>query len=378
MTALAVAASSHAGGATGGTRRRRSIAVVVGVVLVLVALAVAERDSATYGGALDPRNPDGDGARAVARVLDAHGVEVRVVRGQQALLAEPVHGDTGVVVTNTAALGPSTLRRLRAHARGAGSLVLVGDPGWVSVSPGLGRTSLSAGRHAAGCGEPLVRRLVLQTHGGTGWTASGCFRDGTASALVHRGRMWLLASPTSISNRHVLEADNAALALRLLGQQDRLLWYVADPADLAVGEGLPVSRLLPSWLGPAALLVACAVLALMLWRGRRLGPVVREPLPAVVRAAESTYARGRLYRRTGDGTHAGTILVQATRRRLATALGVPRSAPPEALDRAVAARTGRNPDEVRRLLSTPDALSDAGLAELGRTLTALENEVRQP
>ncbi len=86
----------------------------------------------------------------------------------------------------------------------------------------------------------------------------------------------------------MLEKDNAALALRLLGQHERLLWYVADSTDLGSGEGLSLSRLLPPWLGPSAILLVVGVLALMLLRGRRLGPLVTEPLPVVVRAVEST------------------------------------------------------------------------------------------
>ena len=42
-----------------------------------------------------------------------------------------------------------------------------------------------------------------------------------------------------------------------------------------------------------------AVLLLALWRARRLGPVVTEPLPVVVRAAETVEGRARLYRRGG-------------------------------------------------------------------------------
>ena len=46
----------------------------------------------------------------------------------------------------------------------------------------------------------------------------------------------------------------------------------------------------------------------MLWRGRRLGPLVVEPLPVVVKAVESTQGRGRLYRRVRDRAHAAGIL----------------------------------------------------------------------
>jgi hypothetical protein len=175
----------------------------------------------------------------------------------------------------------------------------------------------------------------------------------------------------------VLEKDNAALALRLLGQQAHLIWYVADSTDLASGEGFSLSRLLPPWLAPSAILLVFGVLALMLLRGRRLGPLVTEPLPVVVRAVESTLARGRIYRRTGDQDHAVAILVSATRRRITETLGLPPQTRVEAVADAAAARAGRDPRLVRELLSTTTVPTNARLADLGRRLTELENEVRR-
>ena len=38
------------------------------------------------------------------------------------------------------------------------------------------------------------------------------------------------------------------------------------------------------------------VVLVALWKGRRLGPLVAEQLPVVVRASETVEGRGRLYR----------------------------------------------------------------------------------
>jgi hypothetical protein len=78
--------------------------------------------------------------------------------------------------------------------------------------------------------------------------------------------------------------------------------------------------------GVVQLLVALGVLAL--WRGRRLGPVVEEPLPVVVRAAETVEGRSRLYRKAGARDVAAEALRRAAVRRLGTALGLPRRAAP--------------------------------------------------
>lgn len=358
-------------------RHRRPILFGVLVVAVLVALAVLGRDDAPFSGALDPRNPKPSGGQALARVLERHGVDVRVVRSQQALLAQEVDAGTGVVVSNPAALGPSTLDRLRSHTGEAGALVMLGDAGLLGAQLSLRDQTVPTGVQQAGCDEDLARDLVVHTYGRRGLVGNGCFGGGSAHVLVHEDRLWLLASPRSLENGHVLESDNAALGVRLLGQQPRLVWYVADADDLAADEGIGLSRLLPPWLGPGSVLLGLALLALMLWRGRRLGPLVTEPIPVVVRAIESTRSRGRLYRRTSDRGHAATILVDATRRRLTEALGLPARTATEAVADAAAARTGRDPREVRDLLLTTTVPSNSRLADLGRRLVELENEVRR-
>jgi hypothetical protein len=375
--ATTTATTSAATSATGLARHRTTIAWALVGLVVLVVLSILTRDHATYDGPLDPRNPKSAGGQAVARVLDGHGVQVSVARGQAALLDQRVDAHTAVVVTDPAALGPSTLRRLRAHTSSAGALVLVGDAQVLGAQLGLDTGLVPRGERRPSCHVDLARGLVVRTYGGEGVRADGCFGTDNTSVLVQRGALWLLTSPSSISNRHVLEADNAALALRLLGQQPRLVWYVADPADQAAGEGFSLGRLLPPWLAPSAILLVFAVLGLMTWRGRRLGPLVTEPLPVVVRAIESTQARGRIYRRTSDRAHATAILLEATRRRLTLSLGLPAQTGLEAVAHAAAARAGRDPGEVRDLLgTTPTSVTtNARLADLGRRLVDLENEV---
>ena len=362
----------------GVARHRRSVLIGAAVVLLLVVLAVLNRDSAEYDGRLDPRNPDAAGAQAVARVLADRGVEVSVARGQDALLEQAVDADTALVVTNPADLGPSTLRRLRAHTASAGSVVLVGDARVLAAQLDLDAGAAVPASRDAGCAEPLARGLVVRTYGREGLESSGCFGEKGVSALVRQGSWWLLTSPRSISNRSVLQEDNAALALRLLGQQGRLVWYVADPADLAADEGFAISELLPPWLGPSAVLLLAALLAVMLWRGRRLGPLVTEPLPVVVRAVESTDARGRIYRRTHDRDHAAQILREATRRRLSEALGLPPHTHTDVVADAAATRAARDATQVRGLLTAQTVPTDAALVQLGRRLIDLENEVQRP
>jgi len=355
---------------------RTSAIVVLGMLMALLVLSIITRDNAAFADPLDPRNPKHDGAQAVARVLQQHGVDVRIARGQNAFLDEQVDEGTAVVVTNPAALGRSSLARLRDHAAYAGAIVVVGDASLLGDRFGLDARSVPTGRRPADCDAPLVRGLVVRSYGGSGLEAPGCFGSGDSAMLVRRDALWLMTSPRSLANEHVLESDNGALALRLLGQEARLVWYVADSGDNAASDGFSLSSLLPRWLGPGLSLLAMSLLAVVLWRGRRLGPLVTEPLPVVVRAAESTQSRGRIYRRTGDRHHAAAILVGAARRRLTESLQLPRGCSTETLASAVAARTGRDPRTVLDLLGSQLVTKDSQLVELGRRLIDLENEVR--
>ena len=65
---------------------------------------------------------------------------------------------------------------------------------------------------------------------------------------------------------------------------------------------------------PGAAFIWLAVLGglLVLWRARRLGPVVTEPLPVVVRSAEVVEGHGRLYSRAGARDRAAAALRAGT------------------------------------------------------------------
>ena len=118
------------------------------------------------------------------------------------------------------------------------------------------------------------------------------------------------------------------------------------------------------------------MLLVCLWRGRRLGRLVTEPLPVVIRAVETTESRGRMYRKSRDRTRALAVLQQATRRRLASYLGLSGSADLGSVAAASAAVSGRDYREVLHLLDSPAAPDDSSLLERANTLSALEKEVR--
>ncbi len=98
-----------------------------------------------------------------------------------------------------------------------------------------------------------------------------------------------------------------------------------------------------------------------LWQSRRLGPPVAEPLPVVVRSAETVEGRSRLYRRARASSDAYEALRAGALARLLPALGLGAEPDYRAVVEAVANRSGRPTAEVHAVLYGPPPSDDAGL-----------------
>jgi hypothetical protein len=215
---------------------------------------------------------------------------------------------------------------------------------------------------------------------GAAGDATGCYPLGRLASFVEVSRdgrrVTLLGSGSFMTNDRLGDAGNAALALRLLTRHPTLEWVYPRAAPPAGEEGRSLTSLLPhrlyvllAELGVAALLVA-------LWRGRRLGPVVVEPLPVVVRAAEAVEGRARLYESAAARGRAADALRAGLRDRLVRALGLAPDAPRETLVAAVTARAARDAAAVDTLLYGPPPADDEALVRLAADLDRLDTEVR--
>jgi hypothetical protein len=184
----------------------------------------------------------------------------------------------------------------------------------------------------------------------------------------------VLGAGAAIPNEFVIEKGNAALALNLLGGSEVLVWYLPGLDDVAAPP--PLGELSPNWVTPTVLLLAVTALAAAFWRGRRLGPLVVENLPVVVRASETMEGRARLYQRSSARRRALDALRVGTVSRLASALRLGRAASVDDVAWAVAERTGRDSEQVRRLLLDADPATDAELVRLSDELLVLERDLR--
>jgi hypothetical protein len=364
-------------------RRHRSTLVIGGGLVAAVVVAVVLGAGNQTLTPMDPDNAGPDGTRALARVLDDEGVDVLVARDADALDALRVDGRTTVVVVLPYSLGTSTIERLHDHTTEAHSVVIVGaGPGVADVfgAPGGGsQVRLNDGRES-GCDDPRFDGLTLEVDDTSVYPDGDCF-DGKGGAVVAdpQDGLVLFGAEQALTNDQILRADNAAVALRMLGQDDRLVWYVPTLDDLVGDDGVSLRSLLPRWVWPGLALGVVVMVSVILWRGRRLGPLAVEPLPVVVRAVETTRSLGRLYRRSGDRGHAAEALRRAARSRLAERLRLGSSAPPDAIVREVARRSGRTEAAVAALLGPAGDVpsTDRDLITLASELAELDREVRR-
>jgi hypothetical protein len=388
---------------TRGWRRRWVLVAVLAAAVVAVALLfVSQGPGPASSAPLDPRNPTANGAQALARVLESHGVRVVIARGEAELERAGADADTTVVVTRTAPLAESTTKSLARLASGAERLVLVAPDRAVLryLAPEVKVTEARRAAQdlvAVDCGTSDVRPGETLSRSQVEYTSAladaACFTHDGASvylSLARRGAtppMVLLGSTSMPANDQITDDSNAAVMLRVLGHSGRVVWYVPSREDVPAGDDAGLGSLLPRWLGPVLALGGVAFLGLVLWRGRRFGRLVPEPLPVVVRAVETTESRGRLYRRARDASRAGATLQEATRARLADYLGLPRPNPSissrgadgsdHLLVSAVSAATGREVGQVGALLLGPPPTRDDHLLGLAVELAALEKEVRR-
>lgn len=365
--------------------RQVKLPVIVGVLVLAVAALLAAVESAPPPRALDPRDASPVGARAVAQLLRDRHVAVDAVAPSAAVAA--AGPTTTVVVSDPASMSVSTLRAL---AQTSADIVVIGG-----LRRELGALGLAADVSGAidvrtvvpGCGfEPAVVAGAVRISGDLyrppGSTVACYSVAGSAALLVQPraggARTVALGSGTTLTNERLAEEGDAALALGVLDRRPRVAWVIPQPATSppADQQRKGIVDLLPSRLLWALLQLAVVVGAVALWRGRRLGPVVAEPLPVVVRAAETVQGRARLMRAARLRGRAAEVLRSAARTRIADLLGLGPAPARPALVESVGRRTRRTPSEVDAVLFGPEPADDAALVRLADDLDDLERAVR--
>ncbi len=389
-------ASPRAGPAAPGPAWRRQWRPVLGVALFVVLTAVAAallHPSPAVAGYLSPQDTGPSGARAITDILAGRGHLTRTVTTVPDAVSAAGPGTT-LVITSPGLLSPAGLRSL---GRTRADLVII-EPDQATLralAPGL---TLTAGAGvtvvAPGCSLPAAALAGPADLGGPGLaTAPGaaapggplagaarCYLAGGQPSLVRfrsAGRLvTVLSTGAPLTNAGLPRQGDAALAINLLSTAGRVTWLVPGPGLTGSGGAPPsTSSLVPLVARLVAAQLAVALLLTALWRARRLGPLITERLPVVVRASETVEGHARLYRSRRARDRVAATLRASALTRLAPAVGLPAGAAPEAVTAALAARSTLDAARLANLLygAAPD--SDMALVTLAGDLDALEGEV---
>jgi hypothetical protein len=375
-------------------RRWRAPATLVAIILVGGAVIAMLQAGPAVTAPLDPRDVGPAGTHALAALLAGQGKQVSTVDTAAAALARAGGPHTALVIADPGLAGHSSLPALAATS--ADLLIVAPGPHVLgTLTPGVTQaTRAPVVSRPPQCAWPGARLagpadmggLLLRSTEPGAWRCypdagtgrGGPPRAGYASLVRYQsdGRIiTVLGTGAPLTNRALGSGGNAALALNLLADDSHIVWLVPGPV-VSTGPG---SRSVPDLIpGPFYLVIAELAVALALaalWRARRFGPLVFEPLPVAVRASETAEGHGRLYRSRRARGRAATALRAASVARIITRTGLPQAASPEVICQKLADRTGLDDQEIRAMLFGPAPGDDAALVKLAADLDTLEGQV---
>jgi hypothetical protein len=379
MTTTSVPASPTVRGFWRSARGVLLVAVIVVLGAVVPVLVAGPMPAPRY---LDPRDTSLDGGAALATLLRERGVHLTRVSNASEALAS-VGPNTRVLVSRPGTLSRAQAGRLESSRA---PLLVVGTTNLGAFLPGARvRAGAVPESLAPSCDMPAAVRAGSAYLGGVtvdpGAGRTGCYPASGRPTLVRSEGVTLVTAGEFMTNRRLDEDGNAALALNLAGADPRLVWVVApetgDGVASAPGGGRSLVALVPPQVWWAAGTLGLAVLLTAWWRARRLGPVVAETLPVVVRAAETVEGRGRLYRARRAREQAARALRSAAAARIALRMGLTGAATPGQVASTAATRIGQDAQQVERLLYGRPPADDQELVRLADDLDVLERSVRQ-
>ena len=358
------------------TGRRGWVVLLVLVLVGVVAVLAIGTGSQTSDEPLSVSSTRPDGARALARLLAARGTAVTETDSLDD--ARGGGADRTVLLLAPDAYAADRLRALAADV--SGPLVLL-DPGADALDAlGAGLTTAAdtlpvSGVRSPGCDDPAATSAgPVAFDVATAYAATDDAEICYGGAYARAGTVSALGDPTLLTNAALSDVGTAALSLNLLGSTSQVV-FVRPGADTDGPTG-SVWSALPDHAEAAALWLLGVGLLLVLWRGRRLGAPVTEPLPVTVRADELVRGRARLYERAGATGRAAGVLRAASTARVRRSLALAPGTPPAEVARAAEhhLRTALPPG----LLDGPPPADDDALLRLARDLATLEERVRRP
>lgn len=364
------------------------ILAVVFVVLIAV-IGLAFTGASKAGTPFSATNAGPTGSMAVAEVLRQQGVDVTVSGSLAATRTalDTTANSTLFLYDANRYLSEEQLRSVAALA----NHVVVLSPDFsqlTALAPEVGAAGVVNKKSlSSDCTSAAVNKAGVVTGAGNGYrlvvkdaSATLCLGSGKnvfSLINIERGTrtITVLGTTDALSNEHVADRGNAALTLNLLGDNAKLVWYLPTIDDTAVSGEPSIAALTPPWVSSVMTLLVLVAIAAAFWRGRRMGPLVIENLPVVVRASETMEGRARLYQKGAARRRALDSLRIGAIDRLAVLCGLPRLATVEEVIGAVSAITARDQAGIRSLLFEAVPGTDRYLVRLSDELLELERAV---
>ncbi len=374
-------------GPTVGQRWHSARWVLLALVIIIgVATLSTYLTAPRPGGEMDPESTSPDGAHALVTILREHGAGV-IAAGDIAAVESAARPDTLIVVAQTLHLFDDDVLHRLAALPGDRLLVQPVSRTREALAPQIrvdGATTFGDTRPDCDLRE-ATRAGQVQFGPTAAYRAIGntpvtrCYGGALARYAADGREVTVVSTSSFMTNSGLLNAGNAALAMNLAGSHPRVIWYAPQHSEgnSESGSEATLFDLIPDRVNWIVLQLFLVVALVAVWKGRRIGPLVAEQLPVVVRASETVEGRGRLYRSRRARDRAADALRTAALQRMTPRLGVGHDAAPAAVAQTVAERCGLHPQAVAHTLFGPPPANDPELVILAHELDNIERQVAQ-
>ncbi|HZQ31579.1 MAG TPA: DUF4350 domain-containing protein [Mycobacterium sp.] len=375
-------ASSHRAKPPGGVWRRwRWVAFAV-VVIVGGAVISAYLSAPRPGGRMDPESTGPEGTHALVALLRDRGVDV-VVANNVADVERDARPDSLLLIAESQHIVDDKLIARLAAVPGDRLLVEPVSTVRESLAPQMRLShEMTFDGSDLDCDLPEAARSGAVQFDDSdnyepvdNYPMTRCYHGALVRFRASGRTVTVVGSATFMMNSGLLKEGNAALAMNLAGTRPRLVWYAPQHVEGQKTRSTSLYDLMPPNVGWIVGQLCVVVLLTALWRGRRLGPLVAEKLPVVVRASETVEGRGRLYRSRRSRDRAADALRTAALQRMLPRLGLAVNASPEAVVATAAERCGKSPEALHHLIFGPTPATDQDLVNLSRELDDIERQV---
>ena len=358
-----------------------ALVVIVGVATLSTVLTAPRP-----GGPMDPESTSPEGARALVTILRERGVDV-IAADDIAAVERAARPDTLILVAQTFYLYDDDLLRRLAALPGDRLLVEPVSRTREVLAPQIRLSGATTfGENKPDCDmREATRAGEVQFGLSDAYEAAGdvpvthCYGGALVRFTDNGRKVTVVSTGGFMTNSGLLKEGNAALAMNLAGSHQRVIWYAPQHSESngESGGGATLFDLMPDQVMWIFLQLCLGVALLAVWKGRRIGPLVAEQLPVVVRASETVEGRGRLYRSRRARDRAAEALRTATLQRMLPRLGLGHDAEPTAVAQAVAERCGLDPQTVAHTLFGRPPANDPDLVNLAHELDNIERQVAQ-